>query len=151
MSVDDSAARLGQIPQFRKRSEIPLLGTCFQIETVTPLVDHGHMSTQASTDRPAAVVARVRELMVATETMSLAAALDLCGEIDGIVDAARSRRLSHAMAAAADAGQDPMKVARSAAGRDGRCSRREADRSAKRARAVGANACLLYTSDAADE
>lgn len=111
------------------------------------------MTSAATFDRPAAAVCRiaqeVRELVTALDDVPLTEALDVCDQVDGIIEAVRSRRLAQTIVAAQAAGQDPDKVARSAVSRNGKNSRRSSDLAAKRAAAVAANGDLakLLTSD----
>ena len=81
----------------------------------------------------------VRALIAGLDAVALEEALATYAAIDGVVEAARSRRVALLMTAAEQAGQDPQKVATSAVGREGRTSRRDAQASAKRAAAVRAN------------
>jgi len=89
----------------------------------------------------------VRGLMGALDDAPLTQVLSVCAEIDGVVDAVRNRRLGFAMEAAEAAGQDPLKVGKSAAALGGRCSRRNAELMAKRSRAVAANSELASALD----
>lgn len=97
------------------------------------------MSTSTYRLGPAAIASGVRELVAGLDDASLGEALDAYALIDGIVDAARLRRLAQAMTAAEEAGQDPLKAAKFAASLGGKCSRRAAEAAAKRACVLGAN------------
>ena len=95
-----------------------------------------------SAPAPTAVASAVRELLDVVDGIALPEALAVYAAVDGVVEAARSRRLAVAMDAAEAAGQDPHKVAAAAAGLGGKCSRRAAELASKRARAVRANDAL---------